>query len=590
MEDEEEADRRLAFEGNYDEQEGQGDSDSDRHNQGQESDDGLIEILDSSGDEENEQQEEMMNQEEEDESSEGEMSNETDDLNEAVDNYIAKEEEMKDGEVDDDHDKTVATSTEITERVDAVASAREDQHDAEILKEAVHEYIIPSTGAKAGDVKETGENNPHEMSKTKPVIEGNTTLEVVEKKITGADVAQNEAETPSIPAAENTSDPAHETTDTDDVILADDEHESIDTEDDRRSLGDVPPFDDTKEGEDKDDKSKSEENCEQNDKEESKDEGERGEKPSLLVAAAMSTQRQGNNFDQSSTPNRFELPPEKFYDELLQEKDLSFDDTSAAMVASHNLADADDLGDDSSEEDDGYVPDVEVSEAERAYRETEDAARKKAMVDDGYIPDASEASEVEQIEDNGKRSASRDVRFETSLESKAGTFDTAPSIDAAQSIDEGYLPDESEVERGGEALVRHTQGIDRGYVSSRQLSLCCSSVHVCIKNFCTLLIAPYVYSYLMDIPLLETPQRKIKAMIRLLFRRKWRVVTTKLPMMKPPKRSRFQLRRQGWMIPLMRCVILFFAYFYSPTQSTYITLHTRCYSGIPPICHGRRAI
>ena len=218
-----------------------------------------------------------------------------------------------------------------------------------------------------------------------------------------------------------------------------------------------------KEDEDKEDKSKSEENCEN---EESKDEDERGEKPSLLVAAAMSTQRQGNNFDQSSTPNRFELPPEKFYDELHQEKNLSFDDTSAAMVASHHLADADDLGDDSSEEDDGYVPDVEVSEAERADRETEDATRKKVMVDDGYIPDASEASEVEQIEDSSKRSASRDVRFETSLESKVGNFDTAPSIDAAQSIDEGYLPDESEVERGGEALVRHTQGIDRGYVSS----------------------------------------------------------------------------------------------------------------------------
>ena len=55
VEDEEEADRRLAFEGNYDDQEGQGDSDSGIHNQGQESDGGLIEILDSSGDEENEQ-------------------------------------------------------------------------------------------------------------------------------------------------------------------------------------------------------------------------------------------------------------------------------------------------------------------------------------------------------------------------------------------------------------------------------------------------------------------------------------------------------------------------------------------------------
>ena len=177
MEDDEEADRHIAYEGVYDNEEGMGDSDSegravdslDSDGPNEEQIDDLIEILESSEEEEREEEEdvqEMMSQGEEDEPSEGEQSDETDKLNKAVDDYIGERSESE-----EDEDTPV------------VVDSRE--REAKILSEAVHEYYNPSTLGLETEPKEDVE-------------------------------------------------PTEEGTDID--ILADDEHESIDTEEDRRGI------------------------------------------------------------------------------------------------------------------------------------------------------------------------------------------------------------------------------------------------------------------------------------------------------------------------------------------------------------------
>ena len=405
MEDDEEADRHIAYEGVYDNEEGRGDSDSegrevdslDSDGPNEEQIDDLIEILESSEEEEREEEEdvqEMMSQGEEDEPSEGEQSDETDKLNKAVDDYIGER-----GESEEDEDTPV------------VVDSRE--REAKILSEAVHEYYNPSTLGLETEPKEDVE-------------------------------------------------PTEEGTDID--ILADDEHESIDTEEDRRSISQYGEVEQASDGI-KEDKTENEEIVDEETmiEEEGKDENE-GEKPSVLVAAAMSTQRQGDagNFDQSSTPNRCELPPERSgaeEEEPSVDDNFSFDNTSAAMASTDALS--------CNQTDDGYVPDAEVSEVERADRAKKDAARKKA-IDDGYIPDA-ETSEVEQAKEvkivHGKNKRDT-VRFEeANLETTIQSATTTANIDlaASQSIDEGYLPDESEVERG-ETLRRRISNIDKGYL------------------------------------------------------------------------------------------------------------------------------
>jgi len=586
----------LAFEGMYDDQEGQGGSDNEEHDEGQ-----TIELLDSSDeDDENEQQqeEEMMKRAEDESSEEGNDSDETGALNEAVDKYIAKQEGKE--HVESDDNDPANESNDKTEQGDEAQHDSEVQQEleAKILSEAVHEYINPSTGAKEDVNDSIGEehgrekndsSNQHDIgvsekeegtlasievevqkhqavegqadeagspskTSTSPAIrrstrdrkpspkkraamESSSATAASEDKKTepvgskndessqhdvdvnekGTDViGNNDAEKTSVLEEgedgdkndESNKNEANEPTVEDGTelydLLADDEHESIDTEDDKRSVsqeqlepevGDNIKDDANNNMEKEEDlsariskymspKYQAEKEAEESplkradgngDKVEVENEGEK--QPSVLVAAAMSTQRQGNNFDQSSTPNRFELPPEGFEgaeddDDEAQSVDgndsVSIDHTSAARASTDN--DSLVVGE-AAMTDDGYVPDDAGTEVERADRAKKESIRKKA-IDDGYVPDASEASEVEQSEaaipdsNTKRRSAVRDVRFETDLETKINDA-VVPGIDGvatSQSIDDGYLPDESEVERG-ETLKRRTQqGIDQGYL------------------------------------------------------------------------------------------------------------------------------
>ena len=391
----------------YDNEEGRGDSDSegrevdslDSDGPNEEQIDDLIEILESSEEEEKEEEEDVQEM-----MSQGE------------------EDEPSEGEQSDETDKLnkavddyIGERGESEEDEDTPVVVDSREREAKILSEAVHEYFNPSTLGVETEPKEDVE-------------------------------------------------PTEEGTDID--ILADDEHESIDTEEDRRSISQYGEVEQASDGI-KEDKIENEEivDGETMIEDEGKDENEgEGEKPSVLVAAAMSTQRQGDagNFDQSSTPNRFELPPERSgaeEEEPSVDDNFSFDNTSAAMASTDALS--------YSQTDDGYVPDAEVSEVERADRAKKDAARKKA-IDDGYIPDA-ETSEVEQAKEvkivHGKNKRDT-VRFEeANLETTIQSATTTASIDlaASQSIDEGYLPDESEVERG-ETLRRRISNIDKGYL------------------------------------------------------------------------------------------------------------------------------
>ena len=593
----------MAFEGMYDDQEGQGGSDNEEHDEGQVCDAGMIELLDSSDEDENEhqQEEEMMKRAEDESSEEGNDSDETGALNEAVDKYIAKQEQKEHVESDGDN-----PADELNDKTDQDDEALHDSEvqqelEAKILSEAVHEYINPSTGAKEdvndsieeehgrekndGSIqhdigvsereKGTSAVNEVEVQKqqaveeqaeeeaagspsktvTSPAIrrstrdrkpspkkraamESSSATAASEDKKTepvgskndessqhdvdvnekGTNViGNNDAEKTSVLEEgedgdkndESNQNDANEPTVEEGAelydLLADDEHESIDTEEDKRSVsqeqlkpeaGDNIKDDENNNMEKDEDlsariskymspKYQAEKKAEEyplkpadgdGDKVEVENEGEK--QPSVLVAAAMSTQRQGNNFDQSSTPNRFELPPEGF--EGAEEEDddeapsvdgndsVSIDHTSAARASTDN--DSLVVGE-AAMTDDGYVPDDAETEVERADRAKKESIRKKA-IDDGYVPDASEASEVEQSEaaipdsNTKRRPAVRDVRFETDLETRIKDA-VVPGIDGvatSQSIDDGYLPDESEVERG-ETLNRRTQqGIDQGYL------------------------------------------------------------------------------------------------------------------------------
>jgi len=583
----------------YDDQEGQGGSDNEEHDEGQVCDAGMIELLDSSDEDENEhQQEEEMMKRSEDESSEAvNDSDETGALNEAVDKYIAKQEGKEHAESDDDEPADESVGLDKTDQDNEALHDSEEQQEleAKILSEAVHEYINPSTGAKEdvnvndsigeehGREKNDG-SNQHDIGVSEKEEGTLAATEVVEvqkqqvgeqakeaespsKKMTSPTVRRstrdrkpspkkkaamesssataasadkktepvggknndessqhdddaNEKGTEVIDDAEKTSVLEEEDGDKNDEsnqndvneptaeeaelydLLADDEHESIDTEDDKRSVSQElgPEAGDNIKGDDNNNMEKDEDlsvriskyvspkyQAEKKAEEsplkqadgngvEVENEGEK--QPSVLVAAAMSTQRQGNNFDQSSTPNRFELPPAEGFEGAEEEDDeapsvdgndsVSIDHTSAARASTDN--DSLVVGE-AAMTDDGYVPDDAETEVERADRAKKESIRKKA-IDDGYVPDASEASEVEQSEaaipdsNTKRRSAVRDVRFETDLETKINDA-VVPGIDGvatSQSIDDGYLPDESEVERG-ETLKRRTQqGIDQGYL------------------------------------------------------------------------------------------------------------------------------
>jgi hypothetical protein len=124
-------------------------------------------------------------------------------------------------------------------------------------------------------------------------------------------------------------------------------------------------------------------------------------------------------------------------------------------------------------DDDGYLPDAEVSEVEQ----TKIKKPKKTIEDEGYVPDGGhttggeEASEVEQGDDTNKKNK-RDVRFEveanleTTIVPSEQPF-AEPSTNL--SIDDGYLPTddgltEEDLGPTAKSLAVPAPSIDEGYL------------------------------------------------------------------------------------------------------------------------------
>jgi hypothetical protein len=182
--------------------------------------------------------------------------------------------------------------------------------------------------------------------------------------------------------------------------------------------------------------------------------------PSVLVAAAMSSQRQGNKRIESHTKCVGYEPPvagdsQSFddtsaahasidanlwenYDDTSQGGSTDMDRSLSVQVDARYLGEAhtnsDDNGEDSSTKlaeesghtDDGYVPDAEVTEEEYASRIKNDDARKIRFLD-GYVPDA-ELTEEEHPKKIPKK--------------KEGVV-AIPRVTENASIDEGYVPDDT---------------------------------------------------------------------------------------------------------------------------------------------------
>jgi hypothetical protein len=224
QEDEEEANRHVAYEGMYGNEEGQGESDGEEYNE--EPDEGVIEIA--SSDEEDEVKGDYDDYEEIAEvvveSSEEETS-ETEVLNQAVDQYIANKESIMrpDGDAEASH-------TDID-------NERANEQDRNVLK--VQHHFSPTNAAKDGN------DESIEMASGSGISAYDHLLTVgIRGKVndTGEEVedfhdesfADGNAHADDVP--DSSEEFARDTSDTDDMQMADDEHESIDTEDDKRSL------------------------------------------------------------------------------------------------------------------------------------------------------------------------------------------------------------------------------------------------------------------------------------------------------------------------------------------------------------------
>jgi hypothetical protein len=220
------------------------------------------------------------------------------------------------------------------------------------------------------------------------------------------------------------------------------------------------------------------------------------DQPSVLVAAAMSSQRQGSSYQEAMTKSymRASLQSCDNTDAALAATDGNLSEyDEASRAGANNVVDnnvlvlsernGQDLGltsvlnepidvvdsDDERQEvgqltDDGYQPDAEVTEEEMI-----DNDKSRAM-DDGYVPDA-EATEEENtqpIERTGpKVIKKRDVRFEAVLETR-GTLPrpTIPlELAANQSIDDGYLPDGALTEEEKrDREQRRSRNVEDGYL------------------------------------------------------------------------------------------------------------------------------
>ena len=272
---------------------------------------------------------------------------------------------------------------------------------------------------------------------------------------------------------------------------ADDEHESLDTEDDKRSLAEQGETFDEEEG--AGDPASPAHSHDENAGDD--DELMEIDQPSILVAAAMSSQQQGATFQdvmaksyRRASIRSFDNTDEALaatdanlseYDESSNGANILVESNVQVLAQSHgqdlaltsvldehiDVIDSDVEGQEGGQlTDDGYQPDAEVTEEEKIER------KKTRTIDDGYVPDA-EATEEENtkpIDRAGPKAVKkRDVRFEAVLETRgAPPMPTLPVEPAAnQSIDDGYLPDGALTEEEKkDREERRSRNVEEGYM------------------------------------------------------------------------------------------------------------------------------
>eukprot|EP00804_Cyclotella_cryptica_P009762 CCRYP_013226-RB/>CCRYP_013226-RB protein AED:0.03 eAED:0.03 QI:950/1/1/1/0.8/0.66/6/2875/1962 len=524
QEDEEEDNRRAAFEGEYDDEEGRGSSRSD----------GSVEVVDivSSDNEEDEEGDDdeipAADVFENESSTEEEGRDETKILNAVVDDYIdavpeqppqveeTAEEIMDEAKILHDHVHefiTVASPRKSPEKWNnclammagkvavpsefaAVATTRDEKPDqcfdmksaeAETMDDMYVEHP-PVTDAERSPVENVGTIATEAVSNEVMVTD---VIASSAERTNQLDVtpAEDEAEKSDAPYSSDGGNLGGEMSED---MNADDEHESLDTEDDKRSLAE--------QGETFDEEEivcVSAVQSHDGSGDEDLDESFEMDQPSVLVAAAMSSQRQGSSYQEvmknsyrraslqsfDNTDAALAAPDANLseYDEASQDGASSFVENNVLVLAqrhgqhlgltsvldeSIDVVDSDDERQEGGQlTDDGYQPDAEVTEEELV------DSKKARTTDDGYVPDA-EATEEENtkpIERVGPKVVKkRDVRFETVLE----TRDTPqrpdpPPVEPAsnQSIDEGYLPDGALTEEEKrDREDRRSRHVEEGYL------------------------------------------------------------------------------------------------------------------------------
>jgi hypothetical protein len=473
VDDEEEAERHLAFKGEDDDT----------------SEDDAIEILSSQDEDDDEEDEDEEGGDEEEE--EGEENNEEEEDEDGEEYDASSGGEESENNIDETAEKFISKSENAKIELEGCRESDEDMFiDGGMLRAAVHQFVIPSTAEKKtsavsfqtmDDQVRGNENKGGIKEQMGRHNEGRLVQEDEE-------VAEGQLQVNEYDAFEdNETSSDDDTTETDGIIMADDE-QSIDTEEDKRIYAETSI--DT-EDEKRDDQVESKDE-EMNDGVESRtslfgelltqheSEVDHG-KPSVLVVAAMSSQRQGcNQIDSHSKYAGYELPRARDshsiddtsalqtsmdtnrwenYGNTSQDCITDIEKSCSMQVDTRYLDNAhinsDDNGDDSSTKlaeesghtDDGYVPDAEVTEEEWAARAQNEVARTIRFLD-GYIPDT-ELTEEE--------------RPKKILKSGEGMV-AALRVTENTSIDQGYEPDDTltEEERG-ETISTSAKNVDAGY-------------------------------------------------------------------------------------------------------------------------------
>lgn len=190
------------------------------------------------------------------------------------------------------------------------------------------------------------------------------------------------------------------------------------------------------------------------------------DQPSILVAAAMSSQHQASSYPMIMTKS-YRLKSADNSDVTAAAPDekaaIEHNVQHAASNEQIDLLDSDvemQEGEGGQLTDDGYVPDADAEATEEERIEKKKIGRS---VDDGYIPDA-EATEEETSKPVIKK---RDVRFEPVIETREVPQIPLHHVEPAanQSIDDGYLPDGALTEEEKrERQERGSRSIEEGYL------------------------------------------------------------------------------------------------------------------------------